>query len=208
MLRGTGRAFSSGLDRSAAPLLAGLGRRPADEVAEQVRTFQAAFTCWRRPGVLSVAAVHGAAVGAGFQLALACDVRLAADDAAFRMAETGMGLVPDLAGTGPLVRAVGEQAALEICLTGRTVGAQEALRLGLVRAVVPAAELGQATEDLLGAVLAAPEASVRETLDLLRGAGARPAAEQERLEREAQARLLPLLGGPPGPPEATGPPAR
>ena len=91
------------------------------------------------------------------------------------MAETSLGLVPDLAGTGPLVRAVGEQAALEVCLTGRTVRAEEALRLGLVRAVVPADELEQATDDLVGAVLASPEAAVRETLDLLRGAGA-PAA--------------------------------
>ncbi len=190
VLRGSGRAFSSGLDRSAAGLLAELGRRPAAEVTEQVRVYQTAFTCWRPPGVLTVAAVRGPAVGAGFQLALACDLRLAADDAVFRMAETGLGLVPDLAGTGPLVRAVGEQAALEICLTGREVRAEEALRLGLVRAVVPAAELEQACDDLLGAVLAGPEAAVRETLDLLRGAGPRPPAEQQRLEREAQQRLL------------------
>ena len=142
------------------------------------------------PGVLTRGRGRGPAVGAGFQLALACDLRVAADDAVFRMAETGLGLVPDLAGTGPLVRAVGEQAALEICLTGRDVRADEALRLGLVRAVVPADELEQACDDLLGAVLAAPEPAVRETLDLLRGAGGRAPAEQQRLEREAQARLL------------------
>lgn len=190
VLRGSGRAFSSGLDRSVMGLLGELGRRPADEVAEQVRAYQAAFTCWRPPGVLTVAAVAGPAVGAGFQLALACDLRLAAADAAFRMAETSLGIVPDLAGTGPLVRAVGEQAALELCLTGRTVGAEEALRLGLVRAVVPVDELGAATDDLVAAVLASPEAAVRETLDLLRGAAGRAPEDQQRREREAQARLL------------------
>ena len=209
VLRGSGRAFSSGLDRSATSLLVALGRRPADEVAEQVRAYQAAFTCWRPPGVLTVAAVSGPAVGAGFQLALACDIRLAATDVGFRMAETSLGLVPDLGGTGPLVRAVGEQAALEICLTGRTVGAQEALRLGLVRAVVAAEELEQATDDLVQAVLASPRAAVRETLDLLRGAGGRPVQDQRRLEREAQARLLNALAAAARPSsEVTGSPGR
>lgn len=201
VLRGSGRAFSSGLDRSVTGLLGELGRRPAAEVAEQVRAFQAAFTCWRPPGVLSVAAVGGPAIGAGFQLALACDLRLASADATFRMAETSLGLVPDLAGTGPLVRAVGEQAALEVCLTGRTVGADDALRLGLVRAVVGRDELDRATDDLVAAVLASPEDAVRETLDLLRGAGRRAPADQQRLEREAQARLLTARarGGPAAP---------
>lgn len=190
VLRGSGRAFSSGLDRAVLPTLARLGRLPQDELVAQVEQYQQAFTCWRRPGVLSVAAVTGPAVGAGFQLALACDVRLASTDATFRMAETSLGLVPDLAGTGPLVRAVGEQAALELCLTGRTVGAGEALALGLVRAVVPPEELEQATEDLAQAVLASPAAAVSATLDLLRGAGGRSREEQTLLERQSQARLL------------------
>ncbi|MGJ7442811.1 enoyl-CoA hydratase/isomerase family protein [Aquipuribacter sp. MA13-6] len=190
VLRGQGRAFSSGLDRSMMPVLAGLGTRPDAEVQEQIAGYQRAFTCWRRPGVLSVAAVAGPAVGAGFQLALACDLRVAADTATFRMAETSLGLVPDLAGTGPLVRAVGEAAALEICLTGRTVGAAEALRTGLVRAVVPTEELERATDDLVQAVLAAPAAATAATLDLLRDAGARTAVEQLERERATQARLL------------------
>lgn len=190
VLRGAGRAFSSGLDRSTMPVLAGLGALDDVDVQERIAGYQRAFTCWRRPGVLSVAAVSGPAVGAGFQLALACDLRVAAETATFRMAETSLGLVPDLAGTGPLVRAVGEAAAVEICLTGRTVGAQEALRTGLVRAVVPAEELEQATDDLVQAVLASPPASSAETLDLLRGAGARPSAEQLGRERSAQSRLL------------------
>ena len=190
MLRGAGRAFSSGLDRSVMPMLAELGTHPTEEVQARIEGYQRAFTCWRRPGVLSVAAVAGPAVGAGFQLALACDLRVAADTAGFRMAETSLGIVPDLAGTGPLVRAVGEAAAVEICLSGRTVGAEEARRLGLVSAVVPAAELAHATDDLVGAVLASPAASVAATLDLLRGAADRSAEHQLDLERSTQARLL------------------
>ncbi len=122
-----------------------------------------------------MAAVAGPAIGAGFQLALACDLRLAATDVAFRMAETSLGLVPDLAGTAPLVRAVGEQAAIEICLTGRTVGAEEALRLGLVRAVVAASELEQAADELVAAVLAAPLQAVREHAGPPAGGGGAPA---------------------------------
>jgi enoyl-CoA hydratase/carnithine racemase len=190
VLRGEGRAFSSGLDRSMFATLAGLGSRPGEEVEALIASYQRAFTCWRRPGVLSVASVAGPAVGAGFQLALACDLRVAAQGAAFRMAETSLGLVPDLAGTGALVRAVGEAAALEICLTGRTVSASEAHRLGLVQAVVPDDELVEATDDLVQAVLQAPVASAAATLDLLRGAGARPASEQQARERTAQAQLL------------------
>lgn len=190
VLRGAGRAFSSGLARSAWPLLEDLGSGPLAEVEARIAGFQEAFTCWRQPGVLSVAAVSGPAVGAGFQLALACDLRLADDTATFRMAETSLGLVPDLAGTRPLVRAVGEAAALEICLSGRTVAAQEARTLGLVRAVVPQAELAAATDDLVAAVLTSPASSAAATLDLLRGADGRDAAHQLVLERAAQARLL------------------
>lgn len=190
VLRGAGRAFSSGLDRAAFADLAELRGLGEADLDRRVAAFQAAFTCWRPPGVLSVAAVHGAAVGAGFQLALACDLRVAAQSARFRMAETSLGLVPDLAGTGPLVRAVGEATAIELCLTGRTVGAEEALGIGLVQAVVPDAELSQATADLLGAVLQSGPAAVAATLDLLRGAATREPDEQRARERAAQITLL------------------
>ena len=67
--------------------------------------------------------MQGYAIGAGFQLALACDLRVLADDAQLSMKETSLGLVPDLTGTKPLVEAVGYSRALEICTTGRLVGA-------------------------------------------------------------------------------------
>ena len=76
-------------------------------------------------------------MGAGFQLALACDLRVAADDARFCMREPALGLVPDLAGTKPLVELVGYARALEMCATARWVAAAEAARIGLVDAVVP-----------------------------------------------------------------------
>ncbi len=88
----------------------------------EIAFYQKAFSWWRECDAITVAAVQGHAVGAGFQLALGCDLRVVADDVAFAMKETSLGLVPDLAGTWPLVEAVGYARALEICVSGRSVG--------------------------------------------------------------------------------------
>jgi enoyl-CoA hydratase/carnithine racemase len=193
VVRGVGRAFSAGLDRAAfdpdGPL-ADLGAAPAARAEETIRGFQEAFGWLRRPDLVSVAAVQGHAIGAGFQLALGCDLRVLADDAQLCMAETTLGLVPDLGGTAPLVETVGYARALEICLTGRRVGAEEALRLGLATVVVPRAELAGATADLVAALLAAPRDAVVETKALLLGAVGRSRGAQEAAERAAQARRL------------------
>jgi enoyl-CoA hydratase/carnithine racemase len=203
VLRAEGVSFSAGLDRRVLsgegvpgfpplPEFAGLG---ATEIERRIAGFQAAFTWWRRPDVVSVAAVQGHAVGAGFQLALACDLRLLADDAQFSMRETSLGLVPDLGGTRPLVELVGYPRALEICATGRWVGAAEAVTLGLAEAVVPGADLEAATADLVAALLAAPRDAVIETKALLLGASGRAPGEQLAAEREAQARRILDLAG-------------
>jgi len=193
VVRGQGRAFSAGLDRAVfhpdGPL-ADLAALPREQAEETIRCFQEAFGWLRRPDLVSVAAVQGHAIGAGFQLALACDLRVLADDALLCMAETTLGLVPDLGGTAPLVAAVGYSRALEICLTGRRVGAEEALRLGLATLVVPGAELAGSVDDLVAAVLAAPRDAVVETKALLLGAAGRSVSEQEAAERAAQVRRL------------------
>jgi enoyl-CoA hydratase/carnithine racemase len=193
VVRGAGRAFSAGLDRAAfAPdgPLGELAAAPRAQAEDRIRGYQEAFGWLRRPDLVSVAAVQGHAIGAGFQLALACDLRVLADDALLCMAETSLGLVPDLGGTGVLVEAVGYSRALEICVTGRRIGAQEALRLGLATVVVPAAELAAATDDLVAALLAAPRDAAVETKALLLGARTRSRAEQEAAERAAQVRRL------------------
>jgi enoyl-CoA hydratase/carnithine racemase len=178
------------------PGLAELAGLPQDALDRTIDGFQQAFTWWRDPQVISIAAVQGHAVGAGFQLALACDLRVLADDAQLAMRETGLGLVPDLGGTQPLVDAVGYSRALEICSTGRWVGAEEAVSLGLATVVVPRAELDAATDDLVAALLVAPADAVRATKGLLRGATSRTYDEQRAAERAAQAvRLGQLTGG-------------
>ncbi|HEY2947115.1 MAG TPA: enoyl-CoA hydratase-related protein, partial [Micromonosporaceae bacterium] len=122
-------------------------------------------------------------------------VRVLADDAQLSMAEVTLGLVPDLGGTKRLVELVGYARALELCVTGRRVGAAEADRMGLANVVVPRPELDAAVADLTAAVLAGPRNAVIEIKALLAGAANRSHAEQEAAEREAQTRRLRDLAG-------------
>jgi enoyl-CoA hydratase/carnithine racemase len=201
VLRGTGPSFSAGLDRAmftpggipGEPTLADLGAMDDAALDATIAGFQEAFTWWRDDRVVSIAAVAGHAVGAGFQLALACDLRLLADDAALAMREPSLGLVPDLAGTKPLVDLVGYPRALEICATGRWVDAPEALRLGLAELVVARDELEGATADLVAALLDTPAEAVRATAGLLRAASSRTYDEQRAAERAAQRERLRAL---------------
>jgi enoyl-CoA hydratase/carnithine racemase len=172
-----------------------LARLSEDECAERIAGFQSAFTWLRRPSLVTIAAVQGHAIGAGFQLALNCDMRVLADDARFSMAEVTLGLVPDLGGTKRLTELVGPSRALEICVTGRRLPADEADRIGLATAVVPATELDGTVNDLAAAVLAAPAQAVAEIKALVTGAFGRSYAEQDRAEREAQTRRLRDLSG-------------
>ena len=129
----------------------------------QIAVYQQAFTWWRRRPVVTIAAVHGHAVGAGFQLALGCDLMVVAESAKLSMKESQLGLVPDLAGTWPLAQAVGQRRALELCLT---------------------------VADLAGAIVAAAPGATREVLELLRGVADRDHAEQCAAERQAQRRRI------------------
>ncbi|MDQ1662890.1 MAG: hypothetical protein QOJ68_2870 [Blastococcus sp.] len=203
VVRGEGRAFSAGLDRSlfsAEPGIDGglgdLGRRSTAEAEDRIRGYQAGFRWLRSPGIVSVAAVQGHAIGAGAQLALACDLRVFTDDAQLRLPEATLGLVPDLTGTSTLVGLVGYARALEICLTGRAVGAAEAQLIGLANLVVPASDLDAAVADLVAAVLAPPVAASRATAELVRSAVRNGPEEQDAAERAAQVlRLQELVGG-------------
>jgi len=197
VVRGEGRSFSAGLDRSLFPGgpavadgLAATASGTDAQIAERIAAFQAGFSWLTRGRAISIAAVQGHAVGAGFQLALACDLRVLTQDASLTMAETSLGLVPDLTGTAPLVRAVGYSRALEICATGRRVGAVEAAALGLANAVVAADQLDGAVQDLVSALLAAPAESLAATKQLLLGVADRTRSEQFAAERLAQVPLL------------------
>ncbi len=140
--------------------------------------------------MVSVAAVQGHAIGAGFQLALGADIRIVADDAQFAMAEPGLGLVPDLGGTKRLVELVGYSRAIEICLTGRRVGAEEAAAIGLASRWSAADALDAAVAETVAALLAVNRDAAAETKALLLGAAGRTQADQEAAERDAQYRRL------------------
>lgn len=128
VLTGAGRAFSAGADLRAEPVSADVAL--GQYYNPLVRTMAGL-------GTPLVAAVNGVAAGAGMALSLACDLRVAAAGATFRMAFVAVGLVPDAGATWLLPRAIGSARAAEMALTGRPVDSSEALAWGLVNEVAP-----------------------------------------------------------------------
>jgi enoyl-CoA hydratase/carnithine racemase len=204
VVRGAGQSFSAGLDR--AMLDPGTGdvaqllQLDDDAISKVIDGYQQGFTWLRDARFVSIAAVQGYAIGAGFQLALSCDLRVVSEDAQFSMKEPELGLVPDLTGTKPLVEAVGYQRALEICATARMVGATEAVEIGLALTAVPADQLETVVAHLAEALTAPVAGAVTETKRLLQSAAEEDLESQRRLEREAQVRrfreLAPLMQSP------------
>ncbi|ASU59256.1 enoyl-CoA hydratase/isomerase family protein [Nocardiopsis dassonvillei] len=201
---GDGDIFSAGIDLGMfspegvdgeRSMVAGLADGTASdaEVRDYIAGLQEGFLWLRRPDLVTVAAVRGHAIGAGFQLALSCDLRILADDAQLCMKEPALGLVPDLTGTKPLVDIVGVNRAIEICLTARRVGAQEARDLGLAELVVPADELSAAVDDVVAALLATDRAAATATKALLQQAAGNTLQQQAEAERAAQAARLAAL---------------
>lgn len=196
VVRGAGASFSAGLDRAMLDPAGGDGRETVagllalddEAMAATIDVYQQGFTFLRDPRFVSVAAVQGHAVGAGFQLALACDLRVVSEDASFAMLESALGLVPDLTGTKPLFQCVGYARALEICVTARSVGAEEAVAIGLATAMVPVEELDATVTDLVAALTAPLPGAVAEIKKLLLDANDHDLDGQRRREREAQVR--------------------
>lgn len=170
------RAFAAGADVA----------ELATQTAESLRT-SAGFRGWDRVaavGTPTIAAVRGYALGGGAELALACDMIVAADDASFGQPEIKLGIIPGAGGTQRLTRAIGKARAMEIVLTGRRVPAVEAERLGMVTRVVPAAETLAAALDLAADVAAQPGEAVRAAVAAVRAALEGPLAGGLATERE------------------------
>ena len=158
VLCGAGRAFAAGAD------VAGLRELSPDEVLSGARG--ARWARLRSSRLPVIAAVHGWCLGGGCELALTCDIVLAAENARFGLPETGLGLIPGAGGTQRLPRIAGRSLALEVILGGRSLTAREALQAGICSRVV------------------APEALEREALALAQRIAQRPALAV-RLAREA-----------------------
>jgi enoyl-CoA hydratase len=146
VLCGNGPAFSTGGD------VAEFGSAPSPVRAREVRWLRDVWgTLWALPAI-TIAAVHGYAVGGGFEMALLCDQCIAATDARFALPETGLGMIPGVAGTQTLPRLIGIGRALHYTLTGAWMDAQEARASGLVARVVPRRALLPTALAMAGAV--------------------------------------------------------
>lgn len=184
VIRGAGRAFSSGGDLSEMrESFKGDPGRYMDELTKAVYGGLEALMELNKP---VIASVHGFAYGAAFNLVMACDLAIAASDAVFCESFLKLGLIPGGYATTLLPRLVGVKRAAEFCLTTRDIPAEEALRLGLINALAAPAELEAETMKLALRVAKAPPLAVQETKKLLRGHYLRPAAEQSVIERETQ----------------------
>jgi len=185
VITGAGKAFCSGGDvQHMVELKArGSGYEAIAPLLELGRAIVTRLAALEMP---VIAAVNGVAAGAGLNLALACDVRIASSEARFAESFVKLGLHPDWGGTFHLPRLAGTAAALDLCWTGEAIDGAAALRLGLVQRVVPAAAFGRSWRAYAGALAAAPITSVRAAKRTLRAALARTLEQCLDAEAEAQ----------------------
>ena len=151
------RAFCAGAD------LTEFGTAPSQAIARQVRWERDIWGLFLALEIPLVAAVHGYVLGSGLEMALLCDIRIAADDAVFGLPETSLGMLPAAGGTQTLPRVIGTGPARDLLLTGRRINAQEAYDLGLVARVVPRYQLMEEAQEVVERILASGSEGVRRT---------------------------------------------
>jgi 2-(1,2-epoxy-1,2-dihydrophenyl)acetyl-CoA isomerase len=184
VITGAGRGFCVGQDLQE---FRGGARDVAGNLRENYHPNVLAIRALEKP---VIAAVNGPAAGAGLSLALACDVRIAADSASFVPAFINLGLVPDSGGTWLVRRALGTSRAFEWLVTGRRLTAPEALQWGLVAEVVPADELDARAHEIAQLFAAMPTRAVWETKRLLDAAETSSFDGQLELEARTQAEMV------------------
>ncbi|MEK7778436.1 MAG: enoyl-CoA hydratase/isomerase family protein [Chloroflexota bacterium] len=151
------RAFCAGAD------LTEFGTAPSQAIARQVRWERDVWGLFLSLQIPLVAAVHGYVLGSGLEMALLCDIRIAAEDAIFGLPETSLGMLPAAGGTQTLPRVIGTGLALDLLLTGRRINASEAYDLGLVARVVPRQRLMDEAREVVEGILASDAEGVRRT---------------------------------------------
>lgn len=182
VLTGTGRGFIAGAD------ITEYATASAAAFAAYQRRSRAVFSALDTLTKPTIAAVNGFAFGGGWELALCCDIILAAESALFALPEVRLGLIPGGGGTQRLTRAVGPRIAADLILTGRSLTAAEALERGLVSEVVPDAELAARAKTRAARLAANAPAALREIKRLVRAATDTPldaglTDEQDALDR-------------------------
>jgi enoyl-CoA hydratase len=159
----------------------------ADQTPERLRA-EGHFGAWDRLGAIGIpliAAVRGFALGGGCELAMTCDVIIAGEDAQFGQPEIRIGVMPGAGGTQRLTRAVGMARAMELVLTGRMIGADEARGAGLVTTVVPSTDVLEEALRLADTIASMPPLAVRAAKRSVLAAAELPLAAGLRAEREA-----------------------
>ncbi|HUO46104.1 MAG TPA: enoyl-CoA hydratase-related protein [Acidimicrobiia bacterium] len=170
-MTGAGTAFSAGGNVKDMADRRGLFSGSPDEITEGYRrSIQTLTRIMLATDLATIASVNGPAVGAGFDLALTCDLRLGSENARFAHTFVDLGIIPGDGGAWLLPRVVGWQRASELAFTGRMVGAEEAVSLGILLEVVPATELAVRTRALAELIASKPPTSVRFAKRLLRHA--------------------------------------
>jgi enoyl-CoA hydratase len=170
ILTGAGaKAFAAGAD------IGELNALPGALAGEaQARKGQALTRAIERLRVPVIAAVNGFALGGGCELAMACDLRVAGENAKFGQPEVNLGILPGYGGTQRLTRLVGEGTAMYLCLTGEMIDAQEALRVGLVQKVVPLDGLLAEARRLAGLIAAKAPLAITATKRAIVDGGSLP----------------------------------
>jgi 2-(1,2-epoxy-1,2-dihydrophenyl)acetyl-CoA isomerase len=188
IITGAGRAFCSGGDIGFMAEL--MERRDSDEFSRILGAGRRVITAIRSMTKPVLASINGPAAGAGFNLALACDLRIASSDATFTQSFVKVGLHPDWAGTYFLPRLVSPNKACELFFLGDSIDAAEALRLNIVNRVVAPEELEAATLQLAERLRAAPPIAVAAAKQAIYMSGSSDLDEMLRYETEAQLRCF------------------
>ncbi len=191
VITGTGRAWCAGLDVMAASAGTGIGGESSRAATGEFPLRDAPPVVLHKIDTPTIAALNGGAAGYGMDLALGCDLRIAAAGAKLSAAYTARGLVPESGGTWLLPRIIGWSRAAELLFTARTLTADDALELGLVSQVVADDELTAATRVLAAEVAANAPLAVRAAKRLMRHAMTE--GLEDHVQRQYLA-LLPLFG--------------
>jgi 2-(1,2-epoxy-1,2-dihydrophenyl)acetyl-CoA isomerase len=186
VLTGAGRAFCAGGDLRDMQRIAAQDGRLEAFFDEPLRLLHDCVRMIRKTPIPFVAAVNGVASGAGCNLALACDLVLAAESARFNQAFIKIGLSPDCGGTFMLPRLVGLKRAAELLMTGDMVSASRAAEMGMINAVAPDDELLARAFALAETLAQAPTAAIGRIKELLEASATSDYASQLELERQTQ----------------------
>jgi 2-(1,2-epoxy-1,2-dihydrophenyl)acetyl-CoA isomerase len=186
VITGAGRAFSAGGDLRAMQEIAKNDGRSEAFFDEPLRILNEAIVLIRETPVPFIAAVNGVASGGGCNLALACDLVIAAESAKFNQAFIKIGLTPDCGGTFILPRLVGWKRATELLFTGDLVSAQDAAEMGMINSVTPDEELMSRAMAMAEKLAHAPTAALAEIKKLMDASAANDLRSQLDLERKTQ----------------------